>query len=249
MRAQELEESSGYSFEGSWTPDLVFSKLWLAQELKNILAENQVDVVPVIYVLGSWWGNMSVILDRTDVPVEKIINVDTNSQWLRGSQTLIKAMNINNVQAMKADVNRLDYRQLTGPSVVINASLNDIQDRGWFDNIPDGTLVALQGRDQANSVNVYHSPRDIEKQYPLYSVLYQGTMKLQDPETAYCRHMVIGVKGQQQLDELTFLGSPCTKDCSGHRAGYTWSKARGGIQSASWSRSFNNGAALAAAGR
>jgi hypothetical protein len=249
MRAQELEESSGYSFEGSWTPDLVFSKLWLAREFKNILAENQVDVVPVIYVLGSWWGNMSVILDRAAVPVEKIINVDSNAKWLRGSQQLTRAMNINNVQAMKTDVNQLDYRQLTGPSVVINASLNDIQDRGWFEHIPNGTLVVLQGRDQADSKNVYHSLRDILDQYPLDSVLYQGTMKLQDPETAYRRHMVIGVKGQQQLDELTFLGSPCTKDCSGHRAGYAWSKARGGIQSASWSRSFNNGAALAAAGR
>jgi len=249
VRAQELEESSGYSFEGSWTPDLVFSKLWLARELKNILAENQVDTVPVIYVLGSWWGNMSVILDRTGVPVEKIINVDTNPKWLKGSQQLTRAMNIDNVQSMRADANQLDYRQLSGPSVVINASLNDIQDRGWFDNIPDGVLVALQGRDQADSVNVYRSPKDILRQYPLESVLYQGTMKLQDPETDYNRHMAIGVKGQQQLDELTFLGSPCTKDCSGHRAGYAWSKARGGIQSASWSRSFNNGAALAAAGR
>ncbi len=249
MRAQELEESSGYSFEGSWTPDLVFSKLWLARELKNILAENQVDVVPVIYVLGSWWGNMSVILDRAAVPVEKIINVDTNAKWLRGSQQLTQAMNIDNVQTMRADANQLDYQQLSGPSVVINASLNDIPDRGWFDHIPDGTLVVLQGRDQANSVNVYHSTKDILRQYPLDSVLYQGTMKLRDPETVYNRHMVIGVKGQQQLDELTFLGSPCTKDCSGHRAGYAWSKARGGIHSASWSRSFNNGAALAAAGR
>ena len=34
-------------------------------------------------------------------------------------------------------------------------------------------------------------------------------------------------KPQQELDELSFLGSPCTKDCSGHRAGYAWSKARG----------------------
>ncbi len=110
MRAQELEESSGYSFEGSWTPDLVFSKLWLARELKNILADNQVDVVPVIYVLGSWWGNMSVILDRAAVPVEKIINVDSNAKWLRGSQQLTRAMNINNVQTMRADANHLDYR-------------------------------------------------------------------------------------------------------------------------------------------
>ena len=53
----------------------------------------------------------------------------------------------------------------------------------------------------------------------------------------------------EQLDELSFLGSPCTKDCSGHRAGYNWSKGRGRIHSASWSQSFNNGAALAAAGR
>lgn len=249
MLAQEIEESSGYSFEGSWTPDLVFSKLWLARELKRILAYNQVTEVPTIYVLGSWWGNMSVILNRAAVPVDKIINVDNNRKWLKGSQQLTQAMDMPNVQTMKADANQLDYRQLEGPSVVINASLNYIKDRGWFGNIPDGTLVALQGRDQANSVNVYHSPEDIEKQYPLDSVLYAGSMRLEDPETDYTRHMVIGVKGRPQLDELTFLGSPCTKDCSGHRAGYAWSKARGGIQSASWSRSFNNGAALAAAGR
>jgi len=53
----------------------------------------------------------------------------------------------------------------------------------------------------------------------------------------------------QQLDELSFLGSPCTKDCSGHRAGYKWSKDRGNVHAASWSDSFNRGAALAAAGR
>lgn len=53
----------------------------------------------------------------------------------------------------------------------------------------------------------------------------------------------------QQLDELSFLGSPCTKDCSGHRAGYKWSKDRGLVHAASWSDSFNRGAALAVAGR
>jgi pyrimidine deaminase RibD-like protein len=53
----------------------------------------------------------------------------------------------------------------------------------------------------------------------------------------------------QQLDELSFLGSPCTKDCSGHRAGYRWSKDRGNVHAASWSDSFNRGAALAVAGR
>ena len=54
---------------------------------------------------------------------------------------------------------------------------------------------------------------------------------------------------EQQLDELDFMGSPCTKDCSGHRAGYAWSRARGGAQAASWSPSFNNGAAIASSGK
>lgn len=53
-----------------------------------------------------------------------------------------------------------------------------------------------------------------------------------------------------ELTELSFLGSPCTKDCSGHRAGYAWSKQRGGADGNSpFSPSFNNGARLAKDGK
>jgi hypothetical protein len=51
-----------------------------------------------------------------------------------------------------------------------------------------------------------------------------------------------------QLNELTFMGSQCTKDCSGHRAGYNWSISKGRKSAASWSNSFNKGAELAATG-
>jgi predicted GNAT family acetyltransferase len=54
---------------------------------------------------------------------------------------------------------------------------------------------------------------------------------------------------EEQLDELNFLGSECTKDCSGHRAGYDWSKRKGLRQANSWSPSFNKGAGLAVAGK
>ena len=55
---------------------------------------------------------------------------------------------------------------------------------------------------------------------------------------------------KKPLDELSFLGSTCTRDCSGHRAGYAWSKARAGAKvPMSRSASFNNGAALQRAGR
>ena len=53
---------------------------------------------------------------------------------------------------------------------------------------------------------------------------------------------------EEQLEELSFLGSPCTKDCSGHRAGYEWYKKKQRPAN-SWSQSFNNGANLAQQGK
>ena len=51
---------------------------------------------------------------------------------------------------------------------------------------------------------------------------------------------------EQQLDELTFFGSPCTKDCSGHLAGYKWAKRKGTLSRSNGpSNSFNNGTEIA----
>lgn len=64
-----------------------------------------------------------------------------------------------------------------------------------------------------------------------------------------CKSLADTFLDDQQLNELDFMGmSQCTKDCSGHQAGYNWSKARGGASAASWSPSFNKGAEIAAAG-
>lgn len=50
---------------------------------------------------------------------------------------------------------------------------------------------------------------------------------------------------KDKLNELEFLGSPCTKDCSGHRAGYAWSQSKGGrVAQSPFSPSFNNGSQL-----
>ena len=50
---------------------------------------------------------------------------------------------------------------------------------------------------------------------------------------------------RDELNELSFLGSTCTKDCSGHRAGYAWSQRKGGrVANSPWSPSFNKGSQL-----
>lgn len=252
MKITELiQESSGYSLAGSYTDDLVISKIWLAYELKKVLEQQGIDSVPVAYMLGSWYGNQSVILRKMSVPIDKIIDVEKNRKWLATGQKIQKAMGLKGIESWAIDANRVDFQQLKDPGVVINTSTNDMPDHGWFDHIPEGTIVVLQGRDHQppGSEHVYQSPEEILELYPLDQVLYQGSRHLQDPETEYNRHMVIGIKGANQLRELTFMGmSQCTKDCSGHRAGYAWSKARGGASAASWSPSFNKGAEIASLG-
>lgn len=184
-----LDESSGYSLEGSFTPDLVFSKLWLIRELANIT--NQVDTV---YALGSWYGNLALLLDRyPKVQVRKVINVETDPKFLKGSKHLLSQHGVDRVEYMLKDANDLDYRQLGNNGVVVNTSLTDMPGTNWFKNIPPGTLVVLQARDH-DPGEQFHSSADIEQKFPLSQVLYSGSLDLEDPETEYTRFMIIGVK-------------------------------------------------------
>jgi len=49
------------------------------------------------------------------------------------------------------------------------------------------------------------------------------------------------MKVREIITELDFMGHTCTKDCSGHRAGYGWALSHGGATAQTPSPSFNNG--------
>lgn len=184
-----LEESSGYSLEGSFTPDLVFSKLWLLHELAKI--QPQIDTM---YVLGSWYGNLALLINRyPQVQVRKIINVETQAKFLRHSKRILDQTGADNVEYMQADANDLDYRQLGPDGAVVNTSLTDMLGTDWFDTIPTGTVVVLQARDH-DPGQKFDSATDIEQKFPMSQVLYSGSLNLKDPETQYQRFMVIGIK-------------------------------------------------------
>jgi hypothetical protein len=89
------------------------------------------------------------------------------------------------IEPMVKDANTLDYRQLDKDGLVINSSCHDMEDQGWFDHIPDGVMVALQTRDDVDC--------DL-RDYKLDEILYQGSIKLRDPETRYTSRLVIGRK-------------------------------------------------------
>jgi hypothetical protein len=188
MKIRDLIESSGYSLQGSFTPDLTKSKLWLIQELSKIR-----DRVSTVYILGSWFGNLALYMKlHPAVKTERIINVETDPGFLKQSKRMLDHIGAACVDHMQRDANDLDYRQLDKNGVVINTSLTDMPGREWYDNIPPGTLVALQARDH-DPGQQFHSTNDILQKFPL-NVLYQGELELEDPETRYKRFMVIGTK-------------------------------------------------------
>jgi hypothetical protein len=100
------------------------------------------------------------------------------------------------IEYMRADANDLDYRQATPPSIVINTSVNDMPNTGWFDSIPDGTWVAVQGRNHVSSgaANDYASLAAFDQAYPLGQTLTLDSIELEDPEVKYSRWMKIGIK-------------------------------------------------------
>jgi hypothetical protein len=183
-----LDESSGYSLKGSFTHDLNVSKTWLMQELARVAPQ-----VGTVYVLGSWFGNLSLYMNLMPmIRHGKIINVETDQKMLDQSAKMLDLIGATDVEHMNSDANQVDYRQLGDDGVVINTSLTDMQGRDWYRNIPPGTLVVLQARDH-DPGNQFHSTDDILKKFPL-DVLYQGSLDLKDPETEYTRFMVIGTK-------------------------------------------------------
>lgn len=185
MRLYDLKEASELTFSGSITPDLIKSKLWLCSELKDL-------EFSTIYILGSWYGNMAYSIMSSDIPFEKIINVDTDKEVLEKSERLLKSAGLENLESMLKDANTIDYRQVNSDSLIINTSTQDIEGNGWWKNIPKGVLIALQGRDQAKKS--FKNIEEFDKTYPMSKTIFLGKKTLEDPSTDYTRFMKIGLK-------------------------------------------------------
>ena len=176
-----LLEFSPSTLHGSFESGLILNKLWLIHELKKIQ-----DQFSTIYILGSWYGNMSILLSKNNIQYDHIVNVDKDLAVVRGAQRIARILNIDDrIEPMVKDANRLDYRQLDQDGLVINTSCHDMANQGWFDHIPAGVIVALQSRDDVD--------HDLSE-YDLSRTLYQGSRSARDPETDYTSVLRIGVK-------------------------------------------------------
>lgn len=185
-RYAKLYESSPNTVMGSKSEDLITSKKWLLEVLSNIKRD-----FSVIYILGSWYGNLSKLISESKrITCDKIINVDKNEECLKDGY------HAPNIEEMHKDANTLDYRQLDKYGVIINTSINDMKGTEWFNKIPSGIIVVLMGRNNNQAINNFESTDDILKMYPLKDIVYknQKTYNKEGEGNKYTRYLVIGYK-------------------------------------------------------
>lgn len=186
-----MKKISPNTLKGSFSNDLIIRKLWAVDEISKIS-----DHFKTIYVLGSWYGNMGfVIAKSSNIKFSKLYNVDNDSKVLDDSEDLYRVADIENSNFLNMDANKLKYRNAKDSNLVINTSTNNIKGNQWFKNIPDGSLVLLQGRNNdPGAVNTFKSLKDFKNFYPLKKILYAGSIDLEAAEADYESYMVIGIK-------------------------------------------------------
>ena len=183
-----LFEVSNNTEKESWAKDLVESKRWLAEELAKIDTHYS-----TVYILGSWYGNASILLfQEHKLTFDWLYNVDVDRRALEQGQELANELGMTNIIPIHANANDIVYKR---PQLVINTSCNNMENAGWFENIPSGTLVALQSRNNdSGALNQHNSPRELLLEYPLTQVIYEDKKRLHDKQGSYARFMVIGYK-------------------------------------------------------
>lgn len=193
MKSRELKEASPDTLPGSFTDDLVKSKQWICNYLKLIQQKTN-QPFNNITILGSWYGNLGILLDQNKIDFKNLILIDIEKDKLDISKTLLGNLNYYKIFPLVRDANDHVYGNDEN-QCIINTSCNDIENRGWFDKIPAGCLVVLQARNNLTDVpiitdNIY----DFDDMYPMQKTLVLKQMPLTDPSTDYNRFMKIGIK-------------------------------------------------------
>jgi shikimate 5-dehydrogenase len=180
---QLINKDSSDTVEGSFRSDLIASKNWLCKELKKHIIKK-----PVIYVLGSWYGNIIVSLKQFEIDYKKIYFVEIDKDKLKKTK---KLFGTDNLVFLNKDANEINFKNA---DVVINTSSNEMQ-KHWLQNVPDNKLVLIQARHPATKPIVSTSKIEIfDKKFPLGKTLYLGEKSFEYSDIKYTRFMKIGHK-------------------------------------------------------
>jgi hypothetical protein len=167
------------------------SKLWLCRELENLNWHSN-----LTRIYAGWYGITGfLLLSRERFNVNRIESYDLDP----ACESISDMINENWV------IKEWKFKAYTGncnnilpgnPDLIINTSTEHFDSMTWFDNIPRGTRVIVQGNDMPHADHVVHSNTldDFMDLYPLTSIDYHGSLDFVYPDSQFTRYMMIGTK-------------------------------------------------------
>jgi hypothetical protein len=192
MLAIELFENSPDTPQGSRTRDLNLGKLWLLTTLNRL----GLDDFDTVYVLGSWYGSFGPYLLYKNIKFNTAYLVDIKPKNTEWTQQLNRQLGIEDkIIAVTQDC--CDTEFVGDRILVINTSTNDISNTQWLDNVPPGSVVAIQGRDGQpdNPDNLHQTLDSFDRAYPLAEELVLDSIDLKGADgKTYKRFMKIGIR-------------------------------------------------------
>jgi hypothetical protein len=182
-----VQEASPDTLAGSFTDDLIDSKVWLCSKLKEGLGNK---CARTVYILGSWFGNLALLIKAADIVFDKIVLIDTDENALSISEELLRPFfNPGQLVFINTDACDVIY---DSPGIVINTSVNDMS-YDWYDNVPKGMRIAVQARNGTEFATTrIPDMEQFNDMFPMQVVSYLGSKDQTDPETDYTRFMKIG---------------------------------------------------------
>lgn len=191
----------------------VGSKLWLAQLLET-LAPAYGQVGPhTIWIYGGWQGVMGFLLlsrqaGRSDFQIERVRSFDIDERATDVANSICEnwVWREWTFRAFTADCDQLGGRTEFGPppTIVINTSVEHFENRSWFENIPEGTIVALQASDFEHEgtvsdgpsvgLGVAQSDATFADAFPFRETWFTGALDFDYGSWSFKRRMRIGRK-------------------------------------------------------
>jgi hypothetical protein len=175
----------------SFSSGQVGSKIWLCEELEKLNWTSD-----LTYIYGGWYAITAfLLLSRGKFQVNKIRSLDIDPDC----EEVADRINENWVwQDWKFKAFTQDCNKFEGQygDLIINTSTEHFDTKDWFESIPIGTRVVLQGNDMPHDDHVIHSNNldDFKTHYPLSEVVYEGEKSFVYPNWSFKRFMIIGVK-------------------------------------------------------
>lgn len=153
----------------AWSHGQVLSKISLCEHLEACFADRGPQR---IWVLAGWYGLLPfMLLSRGRVQLEAVRVFDEDPDAVKTARRVNNALETEGrFAATLADVNRLAIPSVQegGPTLIVNTSCEHFHGMEWWNAIPAGTWVALQGTDMPHEEHVrsYRSLEEFRRDFP-----------------------------------------------------------------------------------